>query len=301
MLELITDLSPHFTYPYEIGLLMLPDVNERYENRTTNDTKKWIDEAIALGQKGIKANCDASKLERIRDRYDLDALFKDPSLANPCSSAMLPYYLAYASYWSKKDPREASFYYRVSGLQSEAPSGAKLMSAIMQGKSWDREKAIIMFLSLAESLDTDKSAICKQVTSKLRELLIPGFGAKQSLTPEFLKQVEQVRAAMKIELWEKQEEIEKGNISNFCSSYLDKSVRELNLKFIQDADALYFKKTGKHARTAQELVDLGVIKYLPRDYQKQDAEYEIIYVYDPVAQAWDFEMGNYIEYLRENP
>ena len=40
--------------------------------------------------------------------------------------------------------------------------------------------------------------------------------------------------------------------------------------------------------------------YLPRDYQKQDAEYEIIYVYDPAAGAWDFEMGNYAEYEREN-
>jgi hypothetical protein len=39
MLELITDLSPHFTYPYQTGLLLLPETNNRYENRTSNEEK----------------------------------------------------------------------------------------------------------------------------------------------------------------------------------------------------------------------------------------------------------------------
>ncbi len=51
MLGLITDLSPHFTYPYEIGLLLLPETNDRYESRTVIDKQKSINDAIALGKK----------------------------------------------------------------------------------------------------------------------------------------------------------------------------------------------------------------------------------------------------------
>ena len=155
------------------------------------------------------ANCDSAKLERIKDRYDLTVLFADETLKNPCSSAMLPYYLAYASYWSKKDPLEASYYYRIAGLQSDGPTGARIMSAIMQGKSGDREKAIIMFLSLAETIEGGKQSVCQDVTKQLRELLVPVFERKQPLTPAFLKEVERVRQALKSELGEKQEEIEK--------------------------------------------------------------------------------------------
>lgn len=32
MLGLVTDLNPYFTFPYQIGELLLPSYNERYEN-----------------------------------------------------------------------------------------------------------------------------------------------------------------------------------------------------------------------------------------------------------------------------
>ena len=51
MLELVTDLSPHFTYPYQIGMLLLPDVNLRYEQLSTNEQQKHIVEALQLGKK----------------------------------------------------------------------------------------------------------------------------------------------------------------------------------------------------------------------------------------------------------
>lgn len=51
MLGLVTDLSPHFTYPYQIGLLLLPDYNERYETIGRDEQKVHIDEAIKLGKK----------------------------------------------------------------------------------------------------------------------------------------------------------------------------------------------------------------------------------------------------------
>lgn len=88
---------------------------------------------------------------------------------------MVPYYLGYVSYWNNNDPEAASLYFRVAGMHKSAPSGARLMSAIMQGKTGDREKAIIMFLSLAETMDPNPESLCKKVTAELRSVLVPAF------------------------------------------------------------------------------------------------------------------------------
>ncbi|MFZ4460978.1 MAG: hypothetical protein ACOYN2_00015 [Patescibacteria group bacterium] len=132
MLELVTDLSPHFTYPYEIGLLLIPDVNERYENISKEEAKLRIQEAIALGEKGIRNTCDMQKIEAIKKEFDLKKLFSDTSLANACENPMIPYYLAYVSYWSEHNPQKASEWYRITGTHTDAPKGARIMSAIMQ-------------------------------------------------------------------------------------------------------------------------------------------------------------------------
>lgn len=71
MLNLVTDLSPHFTYPYQIGMLLIPDINTRYETLTNEDEKFHIKEAIDLGNKGIRNNCDMAKIEKISQEYDL--------------------------------------------------------------------------------------------------------------------------------------------------------------------------------------------------------------------------------------
>lgn len=51
MLNLVTDISPYFTYPYQIGMLLIPDVNDRYERLTSDQEKFHIKEAIELGKK----------------------------------------------------------------------------------------------------------------------------------------------------------------------------------------------------------------------------------------------------------
>ncbi len=197
MLELVTDLSPHFTYPYQIGLLLLPETNERYEKTTKQEQKKHVQEAIHLGEKGITQNCDLRKIEQIRKEYDLQKLFNNPALANPCTDPMIPYYLAYASYWNNNNPEQASFWYKVAGVHDTGPKGSQIMSAIMQGKTGNREKAIIMFLSLAENIDPNEKGLCRQLTGELRNLLTPAFANGAKLTPEFLKQVEKARSSAK--------------------------------------------------------------------------------------------------------
>ena len=58
-----------------------------------------------------------------------------------------------------------------------------------------------------------------------------------------MKKIEEIRVSAKKELGENQEEIDRTDISAYCSSYLDKSTREMNLKYIQDADEQFFADT----------------------------------------------------------
>lgn len=67
----------------------------------------------------------------------------------------------------------------------------------------------------------------------------------------------------------------------------------MNLKYIQDADAIYFRDTGTHAKNAKVLLDKKYISYLPKDYQKQSEEFEVIYYFNEKTSGWDFEMGKY--------
>ena len=292
MLGLVTDLSPHFAYPYELGLLLLPDVNERYESLSPEEAKKRVQEAVALGEKGIRNTCDLAKIEAIKKEFDLQKLFNDHTLADSCEDPMIPYYLAYVAYWNEHNPAKASEWYRVAGTNASAPKGAQIMSAIMQGKSGDREKAIIMFLSLAQNLST-KDDLCHRLTINLQNILIPAFAKNGKLTKDFLMQVESARKSAQETLGENQVEIEKTDISAYCSSYLNKSVREMNLAYIQDADARYFTATGKHAENAKALTNAGYLDYLPRDYQKGTNGQEIIYIWNADSKNWDVEMGVY--------
>jgi hypothetical protein len=48
MIDIITHLNPYFEHPYIIGELLLPEYNERYENKTTEEQKKDIEKAEAI-------------------------------------------------------------------------------------------------------------------------------------------------------------------------------------------------------------------------------------------------------------
>jgi hypothetical protein len=45
---LITELNPYFERPYEIGMLLLPDYNYRYENLTETKELEYIKQAETL-------------------------------------------------------------------------------------------------------------------------------------------------------------------------------------------------------------------------------------------------------------
>lgn len=67
------------------------------------------------------------------------------------------------------------------------------MAAIMQGKTGNREKSIIMFLSLAESIEGNKQSLCSDVSKELGSILLGAFAQKGQINGPFLAQVEKVR------------------------------------------------------------------------------------------------------------
>jgi hypothetical protein len=115
----------------------------------------------------METTCNKEKIEKISKEFDLKKLLSNEEYKNPCRDAMIPYYLAYVYYWNLHDGANASKYYRITMANEDAPTGSRAMAAIMQGKSGDREKAIIMFLSLAESLSGKKSEACQKFSHDL--------------------------------------------------------------------------------------------------------------------------------------
>ena len=292
MLNLITDLNPHFTFPYQIGELLLPSYNERYEKLAESKILENTNQAIHIGLKGIEKNCDSKKVEKAKNEYDLKKLWTDESYKNTCSDPMIPYYLAYIYYWNLHDGAKSSEYYRIASTNSDAPTGARTMAAIMQGKSGDREKAIIMLLSLAESVEWKKNTLCQQLSKELGTSLLGAFSAKATLTGNGLKMIESARQEIVKKLGEQGVESDGQNVDNFCSTYLNKAVREMNLSYLEQADARYFKDKKEHASVPSVLLERKYIDYNPIDFQ-QDAKGKqgIEYFYSTEIKNWDYKMG----------
>ncbi len=292
MLALVTDLNPAFTTPYEVGLLLLPDMNPRYETFTKEEQEKNVLKAVWLGEKGMELSCDKEKIRGILAEPELSNVWKDPQYENPCANSMVPYYLAYVEYYNRKNAAKASEYYRIAAANKDAPTGARIMSAIMQGKAGDRAKSILMFLSIAESLETEEESAeaCRTVAREMREVLAPAFeNDNQGQIPsQFVKAADEFRIAAVGKMDEKTEE---GNAHGSCSTYLGKALRELNLEFLVRKDRDFVATTGKQVVDAKDLYDQGGTDYLPRDFQKFEEGYEVIYVKDD--GIWDYVTGSY--------
>ena len=132
MLDLITDLSPYFEAPYVIGQLLLPA--ESHDTDNLSEKEKYTIQAEKLGLKGISYFCDPLKLESIKNQDNLQKITQEALYKNPCKSHKIPYYLAFIYYFYKNDGTQAAYYYKVTAAGDDAPSGAKVLAAIMQGK-----------------------------------------------------------------------------------------------------------------------------------------------------------------------
>lgn len=293
MLNLITDLNPYFTYPYEVWELLLPSYNYRYENLSDSQIKKNVKQAENLALKWINNTCDLKKVDSIKNEYDLKKLWTDEKYIDPCIDPMIPYYLWYIYYWNEFDSKKSSDYYKVTVANNDAPKWARTIAAIMEWKTWNREKSIVMFLSLASASSgnkDNKTDLCTVFSKQLWDVMFGAFQNKKTFDWKFLSQIELYRKDIIKKLWE--EKVDSTNISseNYCSNYLNKAVREMNLAYLEQADKQFFLKEKRHALSSNELFNKWYIDYLPSDFQKQNDWSEIIYYYNNDTSNWDFKM-----------
>ena len=285
MLDLITELNPYFQKPYIIGQLLLPWYNQRYEELSQQEqdfhTRQWEQ----IGLKGIANFCDEKKVASIITEDDLGKLFSNLSLRNPCKDYEIAFQQGFINYFYLKDSLASSNFYKIASMNDNSVEWAKIMAAIMRGKSWEREKSVLMFLNLAQATK-EKSQACEIVIRDLEAVSYITFQEKQPLSAELIKQMEDIRNEH-FQFDEKEEE----NIiaGNNCSNYVNKAIRELNLAYIDEANETYFKEIGKNASTTQDLFDAKYISFQPTDFQQYDT-YWISYVFNPEIGRFDYEM-----------
>lgn len=111
LFHLVTDLAPKFVAPYQTGLIILPG-------------EGFIDEAIALGEKGKK---------NLPERWEI------------------PYYTGLVYHIYKKDYRQAAAQFEASAALPGAPANAKYFAGIYYNQAQDRRTAYLMFKNVAES------------------------------------------------------------------------------------------------------------------------------------------------------
>ena len=293
IIDLITDLNPFFEKPYKIGMLLLPDYNPRNEEITKKENLVYIKQAETIWLKWIKNFCDQSKLELIKKEDDLQKIWsknEDNPYKNPCKSYEIPYYLAYVYYFHLNNPKVASDYYKIASANTDSLEGAKILAAIMRWKGWDREKAFLMFLNIWKNLDSSESKFCSKYINVLEGIWFQIF-RENKLNSSTIKYVNDSRKKIFGEFDPEKEHDLKTDSE--CSNYTNKSIRELNLYYIEQANEKYKKDNlWTSSKNAKVLYDKKYIKYLPIDFQQYE-DYWIIYEYNKDTGNFDYNMGSY--------
>lgn len=290
MMNLITDLNPYFESPYVIGQLLLPGDKYNRNEADSLQTEKNLKQAELLWLKWISNFCDVEKVNAIITEDNLWNILTQEEYKNPCQSYKIPYYLSYVYYFYLNDNSNAANYYKVVSAQEDAPSWAKVLAAIMQWKWGEREKSLYMFLSLADSTWSDGEA-CSVMSN---ELQLAYEDIKNKVRPLDGILVENIQILWRQVLPELTEDNENDVLDDTkCTNYLAKAIREINLMYIENADAQYvLDNPGEiSAKTPEKLFENGYIDFIPTDYQQYTDEwYGIQYRYSDDTKRFDYEM-----------
>lgn len=287
IIDLVTELNPFFEKPYIIWQLLLPSYNQNYDITTEEEQKLNIEQAELIWNKWIKNFCNKDKIKLIENEDNLLKIWNDDKYKNPCISYKIPYYLAYIYYNYKNDPLTSAKYYKISSANSDSLEWSKIMAAIMKWKWWDREKSFFMFLNISSFID-DKDETCNIFSKELENIWIWVFINKNiELNWELIENIEKLR---KEAFWNlKVEEILE---ESKCANYINKSIRELNLEYIERWNQKFFLNNKTNSINAKELFDKSYIDFLPTDFQ-QNKDYWIIYIYNKDTWKYDYDMWKY--------
>lgn len=284
MLDLITELNPFFVEPYVIWELLLPSYNERYENLSKEEQEKNKKDAVKIWLKWIKNFCDAKKIKIIEKEDNLEKLFSDEKYKNPCFDYQIPYNLAFVYYFYIKDFKNSEKFYKVASVTDWVPEWAKNLISIIKWKWWNREKSFFMFLNMA-NYTANWNQVCEVLSKELKNIWEKIFFKNKNLNWDLLKIIEKTRS-------ENIFEDEKWFSSSSCGTFLNKSIRELNVFYLENANQKYKEKFGKNSSFPKDLLKAWFIDYIPVDYQ-QEKDYWIIYFFDEKLGIYDYKMWRY--------
>ncbi len=293
IVDLVTDLSPKFSYPVEVSLILLPDSNKLYEAYSDTEVDEQRKSAINLGEKMMSQSCDPEKLKKIEQTSNLQDLLEKKELRNPCGNGMIPYYMGYVYYFNENNPAKSAEYYKIATTQDDAPEFARNMYAIMSGKWGERQKSIALFLSLAGN-DKKEDSLCSDGIKQMRDIL--GWWDFESAVtnPSFIQAVNKLYGQITKDTLKNDANTKDNIMNNTCLSSIGKATREVNLAYIEHYDDIYFQQHQEHARDAQDLLKNKWIPYLPKDFQQDgDDNLEVIYFYNQETKAWDYKRGRY--------
>lgn len=291
-MNLVTDLSPYFESPYTIGQLLLPSDSGSHDDTNNPENIKYYKQGEALWLKWVSNFCDDNKIKAIKNEDNLWEIINNEKYSNPCKSYKIPYYLAYIYYFYLKDNTQAAQYYKVVSAQKDAPPWARTLAAIMQGKWWEREKSLYMFLSLAQNTNSQDES-CLFLSVRLEEIYKEIKQNNASLTWEFIRDIELYANGILPKLSQENEQELLDDTQ--CTNFLAKAIREINLMYLEEADSRYVSDNPDEisAMTTEKLLESWYINFIPTDYQQYEWEdYGIIYEYNNEIGRFDYDMWN---------
>jgi hypothetical protein len=154
----ITELHPHFLKPYNIALILTPKLDDTKPEYEKN--KRILTSVFALGERGIRENCDPRKLELVRQSAIEKALWESEAMANTCRDDMLAYNIAYVAgaLW---EHTKSEYYYKLASTQREWPQASRFLAVLATAKEWDHRSAAEKFLLWAIEGYDEYPLICQ--------------------------------------------------------------------------------------------------------------------------------------------
>jgi hypothetical protein len=185
-----------------------------------------------------------------------------------------------------KQPLEAAKYYKVASAIDDSLEWAKIMSAIMQGKGWDREKSIYMFLNMGKSIEDD--LVCRGLSTQIENIMNWLTSGQLPLTGQLISDIWDARTDVFWEFNDDTKEIAMSDTS--CQNYVNKAVRELNLLYLELANKRFISENEWVSATdGEQLLEEWYIDYNPVDFQQYE-DYGIRYDYN--EETGNFDYGN---------
>ncbi len=283
ILDVITELNPYFENPYTIWQLLIPSYNQRYEVLSEEKQDENKQQALALSIKWIKNFCDPEKLILIDQENNLQNIWTQERYSDPCKSYKIPFNMWFIYYHHLSDWEKSSDFYKLASAHTEAPEWAKIMTAIMQGKWGQRDKAFSMFVNMALVSGSEEDA-CYTFASELSRLKSP-WSSLRLYTPV----IAWIHTSYNNTFWNTTESTKSGFESTQCLSYLQKAIRELNLLYIEQWHTIFVEEKERPAVDALELFNSWYIDFLPVDHQQYENQ-GIKYVYDSTLWRFDVKM-----------